>query len=101
VAGVDWSGGGIRVSRTVLWIWGWVPKDQKLRTLYYRSYPGNNAVVDVDHIALTCMAYNVGLVWVIAGEGALPNATLRDRPRSARVTMMQYGALGHHQMEWF
>ncbi len=93
VAGVDWSGGGTTgVSRTVLWVWGFTPKNQKLRTLYYRIYPGNNAVVDVEDIARVCQNYNVAMVIGDAGEGALPNATLRDRLGPHRVTMVQYGA---------
>ena len=93
IAGVDWSGGGTSgVSRTVLWVWGFVPATQKLRTLYYRVYPGNNAVVDVEDIARVCLNYAVALVVGDAGEGALPNATLRDRLGAHRVTMVQYGA---------
>ena len=100
VAGVDWSGGGTSgVSRTVLWIWGFTPGDQKLRTLYYRVYPGNNAVTDVDDIARICQTYSVALVIGDAGEGALPNATLRDRLGAHRVTMVQYGAQAQ-PMKW-
>jgi len=94
-AGVDWSGGGTTgVSRTVLWIFGFHPGTQKLRTLYYRIYPGNNAVTDVEDIAKICQQYSVAMVIGDAGEGALPNATLRDRLGAHRVTMVQYGALG-------
>jgi len=93
VAGVDWSGGGTSgVSRTVLWVWGYTPKDQKLRTLYFRIYPGNNAVTDVEDIARVCVNYSVAMVIGDAGEGALPNATLRERLGAHRVTMVQYGA---------
>lgn len=100
VAGVDWSGGGTSgVSRTVLWIWGFTPGDQRIRTLYYRIYPGNNAVMDVDHIAQTCAAYNVALVIGDAGEGALPNSTLRDRLGAHRVTAVQYGSQSQ-PMKW-
>ena len=95
VAGVDWSGGGTTgVSRTVLWIWGFVPAQQKLKTLYYRIYPGNNAVVDVQDIMRICQQYSVAMVVGDAGEGALPNATLRTHLGPHRVTMVQYGALG-------
>jgi hypothetical protein len=95
VAGVDWSGGGTTgVSRTVLWIWGWHPATQKLRTLYFRIYPGNNAVTDVEDIARICQQYSVAMVIGDAGEGALPNATLRERLGAHRVHMVQYGALG-------
>jgi hypothetical protein len=95
VAGVDWSGGGTTgVSRTVLWVWGFHPATQKLRTLYFRIYPGSNAVADVENIAAICQHYAVAMVIGDAGEGALPNATLRDRLGAHRVHMMQYGALG-------
>ena len=63
-------------------------------TLYYRIYPGNNAVTDVEDIARICQGFNVAMVVGDAGEGALPNATLRDRLGPHRVTMVQYGALG-------
>jgi phage terminase large subunit GpA-like protein len=95
MAGVDWSGGGTSgTSRTVLWVWGWVPGEQKLRTLYFRIYPGGNPVADVTHIAQVCQAYRVGLVVGDAGEGALPNSTLKEQLGAHRVTMVQYGALG-------
>jgi hypothetical protein len=91
--GVDWSGGGTtHKSRTVIWIWGEVPNEQKLRTLYYKVYPGNNAVQDVDHIAKTLAAYNVTMVVGDAGEGALANSVLRERLGIHRTTMAQYGS---------
>jgi hypothetical protein len=92
-AGVDWSGGGTTgVSRTVLWIWGEVPTEQRLRCLYYKVYPGNNAVQDVDHIAQTLAAYNVTMVVGDAGEGHLPNSVLRQRLGVHRVQMARYGS---------
>lgn len=92
-AGIDWSGGGTNgTSRTVLWIWGWVPLEQKLRTLYYKIYPGNNAVADVEDIVQHCSAYNVGMIVGDAGEGALPNSTMKSRFGQHRVSMVQYGA---------
>lgn len=93
VAGVDWSGGGTSgVSRTVLWVWGWMPKTQKLRTLYYRIYPGNNPVNDVRDILEILQMYNVAVVVGDAGEGALPNSMLRDGLGPHRCTMVQYGS---------
>lgn len=92
-AGVDWSGGGTSgVSRTVLWVWGWVPRLQKLRTLYYRIYPGSNAVAHVEDIARVCQNYHVALVVGDAGEGALANGTLRNALGAHRVTQVQYGS---------
>lgn len=91
--GVDWTGGGTSgVSRTVVHIFGEVPGEQKLRTLYTRVYPGNNAVQDVDHIAQVLARYNVSMVVGDAGEGNLPNSVLRERLGMHRVTMAQYGS---------
>lgn len=93
VAGVDWSGGGTTgVSRTVLWIWGFMPEYQKLKTLYYRVYPGNNAVVDVEDVIDVCMKYSVGMVVGDAGEGALPNSMLKEKLGAHRVIPVQYGS---------
>lgn len=92
VGGVDWSGGGSSgVSRTVQWVWGWAPNEQKLKMLYYRIYPGNNPVQDVDAIVKIFTAYNVAMVVGDAGEGALPNSVLRDKLGHHRVLQVQYG----------
>lgn len=93
MAGVDWSGGGVSgKSRTVLWIWGWMPQQQLLKCLYYKIYPGNNPVDDVKDIAAACNRYQCALVVGDAGEGALANATLREALGMHRVTMVQYGS---------
>lgn len=100
VAGVDWSGGGTTgVSRTVLWVWGYDRNHQKLRCLYYRIYPGNNPVDDVADIAQVCEAYGVSMVVGDAGEGALANATLRQRLGAHRCAMVQYGSQSK-PMQW-
>ena len=100
VAGVDWSGGGSSgLSRTVLWIWGFDAANQRLRTLFYKVYPGSNAVHDVKDIVALCLAYRVQLVVGDAGEGALPNSVLREGLGAHRVTQAQYG--GHPKpMMW-
>lgn len=91
-AGIDWSGGGTSgVSRTVLWIWGFDAVKQKLKTLYYRIYPGNNAVQDVEDIIRLLEDYNVQLVVGDAGEGALANSMVRNARGHHRATMVQYG----------
>jgi hypothetical protein len=93
VGGVDWSGGGTTgVSRTVQWVWGWAPNEQKLRMLYFRIYPGNNPVQDVDAIVEVFTSYNVAMVVGDAGEGALPNSVLRDKLGHHRVFQVQYGS---------
>ena len=93
VGGVDWSGGGMDgVSRTVLWIWGYRPHDQKLVTLFYKIYPGVNPVNSINEIALTCSAYNVSLVVGDAGGGAIANNLLQQKLGLHRVTQVQYGS---------
>ena len=93
VAGIDWSGGGTSgTSRTVLWVWGFMPQYQKIKTLYYRVYPGNNAVVDVKDVIDVCHRYSVSMVVGDAGEGALPNSMLREALGTHRVMAVQYGA---------
>lgn len=90
-AGIDWSGGGATgISRTVLWVWGWDQQNQRLRTLFYKVYPGNNAVHDVKDIVDVCTRFKVQLVVGDAGEGALPNSVLRESLGAHRVTQVQY-----------
>ncbi|RKY28662.1 MAG: hypothetical protein DRP83_00380 [Planctomycetota bacterium] len=92
VAGADWSGGGTTgVSRTVLWIWGWRPVDQKLITLFYKVYPGTNPVTAVEEIALVCKQYQVSMFCGDAGEGALANDLMRTHLGHHRVIQVQYG----------
>jgi hypothetical protein len=97
VAGVDWSGGGTQGnSRTVLWIWGICGGGQqhlyKLKTLYFKVYPETNPISGgvVDHIIEVCDRYNVKLIVGDAGEGALPNANLRERLGAHRALQAQY-----------
>jgi hypothetical protein len=93
-AGIDWSGGGTSgTSRTVLWIWGWDPAHQKLRTLFYKIYPGQNAVADVKDIIQNISRFQCTMIVGDAGEGALPNSMIRDTFGHHRVTMVQYGAM--------
>lgn len=91
VAGVDWSGGGASgVSRTVLWIWGWSPRERRLRTVYYKIFAGSNPVHTVEEIAALCNRFGVSLVMGDAGEGHLANATLREKLGRHRVTSARY-----------
>lgn len=93
VAGVDWSGGGKSgLSRTVLWIWGFRPSDQKLVCRYYKVYPGTNPVHVVEEIANICSGYQVAMVIGDAGEGMLANSTLSSHLGPHRVHQVQYGA---------
>jgi hypothetical protein len=93
IAGVDWSGGGTTgVSRTVLWIWGFRPGDQKLVCMFYKIFPGRNPVHIIDEIAMHCNGYNVSMVIGDAGEGHLANTELRMKLGQHRVHQLQYGA---------
>jgi hypothetical protein len=90
-AGVDWSGGGITgISRTVIWIWGFHPKTQKKRCLFYKVFPGINPVNNVNEIAIICDAYKIALVVGDAGEGHTANDLLRSKIGYSRVHQVQY-----------
>jgi hypothetical protein len=92
-AGVDWSGGGTSgVSRTVLWIWGWRPRDQKIQLMMYKIFAGQNPVHIVEEIAQICSAWNVSLVAGDAGEGHLANNQLKHKIGEHRVVQLQYGS---------
>ena len=60
--------------------------------MFYKVYPGNNAVHDVKDIVSICLKYKVQLVVGDAGEGALPNSVLREGLGMHRVTQAQYGS---------
>lgn len=93
VAGIDWSGGGqAGLSRTVLWIWGFRPQDQKLVCRYYKVFPNTNPVHVVEEITTICAGYEVAMVIGDAGEGMLPNSTLSANLGPHRVHQVQYGA---------
>lgn len=93
VGGVDWSGGGTTgVSRTVAWVFGWHAPSQKLKVLWYHIYPGTNPYDTVEHIVEMFNRFGVMHVFGDAGEGALPNSTLREKLGHHRVTQVQYGA---------
>jgi hypothetical protein len=93
VGGVDWSGGGTKgVSRTVIWIWGYHPKSQKLVLLFYKVYPRQNPVHIIDEIAMICSQYQVAMVVGDAGEGHVANETLRSKIGYHRVSQLQYGS---------
>jgi len=92
VGGVDWGGGGVTgKSRTVIWVWGILPGG-RLRTLFYKIYPGNNPVDDVRDIAEIFGQYSVSMVGGDAGGGALANSMLRDLLGAHRVVQIQYGS---------
>jgi hypothetical protein len=92
--GVDWGGGGISgKSLTVMWVWGYRPgHTARLRTLFYKVYPGNNPVDDVDDIAQIFGMYNVQRVCGDAGGGFLANTMLAQKLGHDRVIQIQYGS---------
>lgn len=100
VAGIDWSGGGqTGVSRTVLWIWGFRVRDQKLVCMFYKIYPGQNPVNIIREIAVICSNYHVELVVGDAGEGHTANHLLRSELGYNRVIQVQYGSQ-KKALEW-
>lgn len=101
VAGIDWTGGGTAgVSRTVLWIFGWNPGMGKLQTLYFKIYPNQNAVQDVENILEQILRFQCAMVVGDAGEGNLPNSMLRERLGHHRCTMVQYSGTVNAGVKW-
>jgi hypothetical protein len=97
--GVDWSGGGNEyVSRTVCWVWGYT-KDAKYKTLYYKIFPGNNPIADVEEVARIFNQCRCDIVVGDAGEGAVANSHLMRVLGAHRVFQMQYGAF-FKLMKW-
>lgn len=94
-AGIDWSGGGTLIkSRTVLWIVGKVAQTQKIRTLYYKIFPGTSPVEEVNEIMNILGMYGpvLKLVGCDAGEGNMPTEMLRRRLGPERVFKYRYGS---------
>lgn len=93
VGGVDWSGGGTQAtSRTACWVWG-LQADGKLKTLYFKIFPGRNQVEDVREVADIFGRYYCSLVCGDAGEGAVANAMLREYLGQHKVYPIQYGSI--------
>lgn len=91
-AGVDWGGEGrSHTSLTALWIWG-VGRGNRLKALYFKTYPPGHPIGCVEDIARICNAARVKLVGADAGGGAHANAMLRMRLGDARVLSFQYGS---------
>ena len=90
--GVDWSGGGAGyVSRTVVWVFGYT-KDKKNKTLYFKIFPGNNPIADVEAVAKIFVACRCDIVVGDAGEGAVANSHLTRELGPHRMFQVQYGA---------
>ena len=93
LGGVDWSGGGTTgVSRTVLWLWGFVKETQKLRCMFYKVFPGTHPVETCQEIGKICNDYKVTLVVADAGEGHHANGELRKLLGAHRLMPLQYGS---------
>ena len=91
VGGVDWTGGGYDyVSRTVAWVWG-LTEEYKLKTLYFKIFPGLNAMEDVREVARIFTETKCQVIVGDAGEGAVPTAYLREKLGSHRVFAAQFG----------
>jgi len=91
VGGVDWTGGGYDyVSRTVCWVWG-LTEDFKLKTLYFKIFPGLNAMEDVRKVARIFTQTKCQVVVGDAGEGVIATAYLREELGAHRVFAAQFG----------
>ena len=92
--GVDWSGNDAQTtdsaSRTVVWIWA-LHSNGLLRCTYYRIFPQGQATQWVPEIALIFTAWGCAAGVGDAGEGALPNALLRDQLGPHRWSQARYG----------
>lgn len=97
--GVDWSGGGGEyVSRTVCWVWGYT-NEGKYKTLFFKIFPGNNPIGDVEEVARIFNSCRCDIVVGDAGEGAVANSHLMRVLGAHRVFQMQYGAF-YRLMKW-
>lgn len=97
--GVDWSGGGgDYVSRTVCWVWGYT-NEGKYKTIYFKIFPGNNPIEDVEEVARIFSACRCDVVVGDAGEGAVANSHLMRVLGAHRVFQMQYGTF-YKLMKW-
>ena len=90
--GVDWSGGGAGyVSRTVVWVFGYT-KEKKYKTIYFKIFPGNNPIADVEEVAKIFEKCRCDIVVGDAGEGAVANSHLSRELGAHRMFQVQYGA---------
>lgn len=90
--GVDWSGGGSEyVSRTVCWVFGYT-NDSRYRTLYFKIFPSDNPIANVEEVARIFNACRCDIVVGDAGEGAVANSHLMRALGAHRVFQVQYGS---------
>jgi phage terminase large subunit GpA-like protein len=100
-AGIDWSGGGTMLkSRTVLWVLGWVPKERKMRTLYYEIFPGLAPMKEVEAILAVLKQFPIQFVACDAGEGNMPADMLRNQWQTKRVFKIRYSGVAKKYIEW-
>lgn len=100
-AGVDWSGGGTQItSRTALWIFGWMPKLKKLKTLYFQVFPGRSPVEDLDEVASACRKFNVKHIFGDAGNGALANSMLAEKLGKHVAIQVGYSGSMKNFIKW-
>lgn len=91
--GVDWSGGGTKIeSRTVIWVLGKVRGSLRLRTLYFKIFPGTAPVEEINEIINTIAAWGkmVSLVACDRGEGNAPTDMIRHKIDPRRVIKIAY-----------
>lgn len=91
--GIDWSGGGAeQKSRTVVWVWGYDPLKDVLRTVFYKIFPGNDQMAELEEVVKIVRAVPALSVIVgDAGVGGIGNGHLRNIFGTHVAWQVQYG----------
>ncbi len=103
VAGVDWSGGGKTFkSRNVVWILGKIANSNRVRTLYFKIFPGGSSpVAEIKEIATILKAYGSHqLVACDRGEGNAPTDMLRHMLDWRKVVKIAYSGTAKYYARW-
>ncbi len=101
--GVDWSGGGTMIeSRTVIWVLGKVKGSIRLRTMYFKIFPGTAPVEEINEVIATIQAWGrlVSLVAGDRGEGNAPMDMLRQKIEARRVIKVAYSGGMKEYIKW-
>ena len=94
IMGVDWSGDGVNfVSRNACVVYGRVAGDpkQRLQIVYRKVWPKEDMMKTIREMVRVANSFNVAMVGVDAGEGALNNAYLAEALGANRVQPFRYG----------
>ncbi len=101
--GIDWSGGGTQIeSRTVIWILGKVKRSIRLRTLYFKIFPGTAPIEEINEIINTIQAWGrmVSLVAGDRGEGNAPMDMIRHKIEARRVIKVALSGGSKEYIKW-